>query len=136
MERGCKLGSDSYILWPAKIGSFTFVTGRHYGNPDIADFPFSYLLDEEGTSQLVPAANLRSVGTLRDAAKWPQRDIRKGPKSDLIHFELFNPFTMQAALGGKKALLQLEQSQKAESGYYLYGGVKIKRPSLKRGIDR
>ena len=29
VERGSKTTSDSYILWPAKIGTFTLVMGRH-----------------------------------------------------------------------------------------------------------
>ena len=34
VERGSKTTSDSYILWPAKIGAFTLVMGRHYKNTD------------------------------------------------------------------------------------------------------
>lgn len=135
LERGCKLGSDSYMLWPGKIGPFTFITGRHYSNPDIGDFPFSYLLDDAGISQLVPGANLRSIGTLRDAAKWPKRDLRKGPKTDLIDFGLFNAYTIQTVLKGRDALIRLEQMQKAENGYYTIGDVRVKKPALKRGID-
>lgn len=135
MERGCKLSSDSYMLWPAKIGPFTFVMGRHYSNPDIGAFPFSYLLDEEGNSSLVPGANLRSIGTLRDSDKWPGRDIRKGEKADLIHFALFHPFIVEKALKGKMLLQNLEQTQNSNNGYYTIGDVRIKKPALKRGIE-
>jgi hypothetical protein len=134
LERGCKLSSDSYLLWPAKIGPFTFVMGRHYSNPDLGSFPFSYLLDEEGCSSLVPGANLRSIGTLRDSDKWPGRDIRKGEKSDLIHFELLHPFIVEKALKGKMILQNLEQTQNSDKGYYTIGDVRIKKPALKRGI--
>ncbi|MBN2594262.1 MAG: DUF4954 family protein, partial [Sedimentisphaerales bacterium] len=34
VERGSKTASDSYILWPAKVGAFTVVMGRHYRNSD------------------------------------------------------------------------------------------------------
>ncbi|MFT3737326.1 MAG: DUF4954 family protein [Breznakibacter sp.] len=135
LERGCKLGSDSYILWPGKIGPFTFISGRHYSNPDLSDFPFSYLLDDDGVSQLVPGANLRSVGTLRDANKWPNRDERKSIKSNLIHFDLFNPYCTMLAYYGKTRLKKLEESTQNDMLNYNLGDVKIKKPALKRGID-
>jgi hypothetical protein len=135
LERGCKLGSDSYILWPAKIAPYTFVMGRHYSNPDIGNFPFSYLLDDEGTSQLVPGANLRSSGTMRDAIKWPQRDIRKGSKSDIIHFGLFDPTVISKIAKGKKALEELEKQAKPETLQFNIGDVRLKKPALKRGIE-
>lgn len=135
MERGCKLGSDSYILWPGKIGPFTFVTGRHYSNPDLADFPYSYLLDDNGTSQLVPGANFRSVGTLRDAIKWPDRDARKSVKSDLLHFDLLNPYCAMLAYNGKNRLRKLEDSAQADTATFNVGDVKVKKPALKRGIE-
>jgi NDP-sugar pyrophosphorylase family protein len=135
LKKGCKLGSDSYILWPAKVGPYTFITGRHYSNPDISNYPFSYLLDDEGTSQLVPGANLRSSGTIRDAIKWPQRDIRKGEKSDLISFNLFDPYVIGKALKGKQQLEEIQQQAKPDALYFLLGDVRIKKPALKRGIE-
>jgi len=134
-ERGCKLSSDSYLLWPAKIGAFTFVMGRHYSNPDIGDFPFSYLLDEEGISSLVPGANFRSIGTLRDSDKWPGRDIRTGTKADRIHYNMLHAYTVSKALKGKQRLTAIEQNQEAPNGYYTIGDVRIKKPALRRGID-
>ncbi|HKK80660.1 MAG TPA: DUF4954 family protein, partial [Prolixibacteraceae bacterium] len=44
VERGSKTTSDSYLLWPAKIGPFTLIMGRHYKNSDTSDMPFSYLI--------------------------------------------------------------------------------------------
>lgn len=44
VERGCKLASDSYLLWPAHIGAFN-VKGRHSsGRTQGKPFPFSYLV--------------------------------------------------------------------------------------------
>ncbi|GAH75927.1 unnamed protein product, partial [marine sediment metagenome] len=62
VERGSKTASDSYMLWPAKVGAFTVVMGRHYRNSDTSDLPFSYLIEHEDESVLVPGVNLRSVG--------------------------------------------------------------------------
>ena len=81
MERGSKTTSDSYVLWPSRIGPFTLVVGRHYHNADTTQFPFSYLTEVNYELQLVPGINLRSVGTIRDAQKWPKRDARKDLKS-------------------------------------------------------
>lgn len=40
LERGAKTTSDSYILWPARIGAFSLVMGRHVNHPDTSDLPF------------------------------------------------------------------------------------------------
>ena len=36
MERGAKTASDSYILWPAKVGAFSLVMGRHVSHSHIS----------------------------------------------------------------------------------------------------
>lgn len=46
VERGSKTTSDSYILWPAKIGAFSLIMGRHVNHPDTSDLPFSYLIEK------------------------------------------------------------------------------------------
>jgi len=69
MERGAKTTSNSYILWPSKVGAFTLVSGRHYKNVDSSSLPFSYLIESNDESLLIPGINLRSVGTVRDAQK-------------------------------------------------------------------
>ncbi|MEF9987011.1 MAG: DUF4954 family protein [Bacteroidales bacterium] len=76
MERGAKTTSDSYILWPAHIGAFSLVMGRHVFHADTSNLPFSYLIEKNNTTFLIPGVNLRSVGTIRDAQKWPKRDKR------------------------------------------------------------
>ena len=44
MERGAKTSSDSYLLWPAKVGAFSLVMGRPVSHQDTSDLPFSYLI--------------------------------------------------------------------------------------------
>lgn len=135
VERGSKTGSDSYILWPAKVGAFTVVMGRHYRNSDTSDLPFSYLIEHEDESILVPGINLRSVGTVRDARKWPNRDKRKNPKKlDLINFKLLSPYTIQKMLNGRELLENLKEKLGENSDYFTYHSVKIKNASLKKGI--
>jgi carbonic anhydrase/acetyltransferase-like protein (isoleucine patch superfamily) len=135
LERGGKTASDSYLLWPAKIGAFTVVMGRHGRNSDTSALPFSYLIENENKSVLVPGVNLRSVGTIRDAQKWPKRDVRKAAqKRDLINFNLLSPFTIHKMVKGHNLLLRLEQHSGQTSEFYSYHSTLIKRSSLKNGI--
>lgn len=136
LERGAKTSSDSYILWPARIGAFSLVMGRHVGNVDTSDMPFSYLIEEHGMTFLVPAVNLKSVGTIRDAQKWPRRDGRRDPHLlDQINYNLLSPYTMQKALRGIELLRQLRRVSGRTSDTYTYYSAKIKRNALERGID-
>ncbi len=136
VERGSKTGSDSYMLWPAKVGAFTVVMGRHYRNSDTSDLPFSYLIEHEDESVLAPGVNLRSVGTVRDARKWPKRDRRKDPKKlDHINFKLLSPYTIQKMIAGRDLLRKLKATTGHTSEYFIYHNVKIPRHSLDRGIE-
>jgi len=135
VERGSKTASDSYMLWPAKVGAFTVVMGRHYRNSDTSDLPFSYLVEHEDESHLAPGVNLRSLGTVRDARKWPKRDRRKNPKKlDLINFKLLSPYTIQKMINGRDLLCKLKSTSGETSDYFTYHSVKIKNTSLDRGI--
>ena len=136
VERGSKTTSDSYLLWPARIGAFSLVMGRHYRNPDTSQLPFSYLIENKDESILAPGVNLRSVGTIRDARKWPKRDKRTDDKLlDFINFNLLSPFTIQKMINGKKVLKELTLSSGVTSDYYMYNSVKIANSSLNRGIQ-
>ncbi len=135
VERGSKTASDSYMLWPAKVGPFTVVMGRHYRNSDTSDLPFSYLIEHEDESILIPGVNLRSVGTVRDARKWPKRDRRKDPrKLDHINFKLLSPYTIQKMLNGRAVLENLKATSGENTEYFTYHNVRIKSESLERGI--
>ena len=135
-ERGVKTSSDSYIMWPAKIGAFTVVLGRHKGNPDISDLPFSYLIESDGESHLLPGINLHSAGTLRDIQKWPKRDNRLGEnKLDLINFDFLSPYTLSNVLKGIEILTGMIQNMDQTNTFVWYQNCKIKRSSLKKGIE-
>ena len=135
VERGSKTASDSYMLWPAKVGPFTVVMGRHYRNSDTSDLPFSYLIEHEDESILAPGVNLRSVGTVRDARKWPKRDRRKDPnKLDYINFKLLSPYTIQKMINGRNLLRDLKATSGETSDYFTYHSVKIENRSSDRGI--
>lgn len=135
MERGGKTTSDSYILWPAKIGAYSLVMGRHYGNSDTSKLPFSYLIENNDESVLFPGLNLKSVGTIRDAQKFPKRDKRKDPyKLDQINFNLLSPYTVQKMFQGVEILEKLQQTCGKTSMTYSYQNCKIKRSSLLKGL--
>ncbi|MCC8112661.1 MAG: DUF4954 family protein [Bacteroidales bacterium] len=136
MERGAKTSSDSYILWPARIGAFSLVMGRVVGNVDTSDLPFSYLIEDGDSTYLAPAVNLKSVGTIRDAQKWPKRDNRTDPvKLDQINYNLLSPYTMQKALRGKRVLHQLCESCGPTSDSYSFHSTKITNHALQRGLE-
>lgn len=135
MERGAKTSSDSYILWPAKVGAFSLVMGRHVSHQDTSNMPFSYLIEQQNTSFIMPGANLKSVGTIRDAKKWPGRDGRKDPdKLDQINFNLLSPYTIHKMMNGVAILKDLQRVSGVNSDAYTYQSGKIKNSSLKKGL--
>ena len=135
LERGAKTASDSYILWPAKVGAFSLVMGRHVNHQDTTDLPFSYLIEQQSTSYIMPGANLKSVGTIRDAKKWPQRDRRRDPdKLDCINFNLLSPYTIQKMINGCSILKELQRVSGETSEAYTYQSGKIKNSSLVKGL--
>jgi len=107
IERGSKTGSFSYLLWPARVGPFSVVLGKHYANFDTRNLPFSYVDEENGKSVVSPALNLFTVGTRRDGDKWPARDRRTDPdRLDLINFPVLSRLTSATAAsssGGSSA---------------------------------
>ena len=135
LERGAKTTSDSYILWPARIGAFSLVMGRHVNHSDTSDLPFSYLIEQGNTTYLVPGVNLRSVGTIRDAQKWPKRDKRTDPvRLDFINYNLLSPYTIQKMMKGRSILKELVRVSGETSEIYSYQSAKIKSSSLFNGI--
>lgn len=135
LERGAKTTSDSYILWPARVGAFSLVMGRHTSHSDTSNLPFSYLIEDKNTTYLVPGVNLRSVGTVRDAQKWPKRDNRKDPnKLDFINYNLLSPYTVQKMIRGLQILRNLQDASGQLSDIYSFHSTKIRNSSLMKGI--
>ncbi|MBR5724842.1 MAG: DUF4954 family protein [Bacteroidales bacterium] len=136
MERGSKTASDSYILWPTRVGAFSLVMGRHVTHSDTSYLPFSYLIEQQNTTYLVPGVNLRSVGTIRDAQKWPKRDARTDPdRLDCINYNLLSPYTIQKMFKGIQLLKNLQYSSGELSDVYSYHSAKIRNSSLRKGLD-
>ncbi|MHC5056102.1 MAG: DUF4954 family protein [Planctomycetota bacterium] len=128
LERGSKTGSSSYLLWPARVGAFTAVIGKHYSNFDTRNLPFSYITDEKGRSVLAPGTNLFTVGTRRDGEKWPARDRRTDPdRLDTISFAVFSPYTVGRILKGHAEVSELYANASRELDYVTYNGISVKR---------
>lgn len=135
VERGSKTTSDSYLLWPAHIGAFSLVMGRHVGHPDTSRLPFSYLVENAGVSYLVPGVNLKSVGTIRDSKKWPRRDRRTDhDRLDQINFNLLSPYTVAKMIDGIKLLRNIKETSGETASTYSYQGMIIEARALDKGI--
>jgi hypothetical protein len=132
LERGSKTGSFAYLLLPCVVGAYTVVMGKHYANFDSSDFPFSYITEEKGKSELTPAMNIFTVGTRRDSEKWSARDKRTDPdKLDLINFDLFNPYIVSRILNGINILNEFAEKTPKTQDYVNYKGINIHRLLLK-----
>ena len=135
LERGAKTTSDSYILWPSRVGAFSLVMGRHVTHSDTSNLPFSYLIEQNNTTYLAPGVNLRSVGTIRDAQKWPKRDRRTDTnKLDCINYNLLSPYTIQKMMKGREILQNLRKASGELSDIYSFHSTKIRNSALVNGI--
>jgi len=130
--RGCKFASGAYVMSPAVEGPFTMVMGRHSDHHDTAIFPYSYLLEKDGRSHLLPGANLTSYGTVRDIEKWPARDRRTAMR-DVVDFEEHNPYTTGAMLRATDTLRRLQEAR-PDAEQYACGKTVIGASALARGI--
>ncbi len=134
--RGCKTGSLSYIMWPARIGAFSVVLGKHSGNLDTEAFPFSHIeAAPDGKSYMIPGFNLATVGTVRDGAKWPKRDRRSAhSRRDRIVFDVLSPYTVSAMIRGRNMLAEKKKTVKRSVDSIMIGGLNVKRVLLHTGI--
>lgn len=132
--RGVKFGSNAYTMLPCCNGAFTVVVGRHRNHGDTDSFPFSYLVEKEGESHLLPGRNLMSYGTVRDLKKWPQRDRRQEFKRDNINFQECNPYIGVRFEKAIETLDQLLAVDRRTSGDILnWGRMKIARKAASQG---
>ena len=138
LERGCKTGSSSYLMWPCRVGPFSVVLGKHTRTFDTRDMPFSHVeADSEGRCNLIPGFYIATVGTLRDGRKWPLRDRREGgPHRDLISFPVFNPLTIGRMVRGAQRLGDLAATTDRSTSSVTIDGAEVKRVLLRSGRKR
>lgn len=133
LQRGTKTGSFSYMMWPCRTGPFSVILGKHIGTFDTSDFPFSHLdAKPDGRCAMVPGLHLTTVGTVRDGAKWPSRDRRKGPvKRDIISFDVFSPYTVGKMLKANAILKGLQDKTDKSIEEVAISGAIVKRLMLR-----
>ncbi len=130
--RGSKFGSSAYVMLPAINGAYTTVIGSHNSHHDTSDFPFSYLIEKDGRSTLLPAANLTSYGYVRDVEKWVKRDKRT-VKRDIVSLEEHNPYITGFMLRGVNTINELFEKDSAADSY-THKNVNIRAATLRRGL--
>ncbi|MEE9603630.1 MAG: DUF4954 family protein, partial [Thermoguttaceae bacterium] len=134
LERGCKTGSSSYLMWPCRVGPFSVVLGKHTRAFDTADFPFSYIdASPEGKCLMTPGFNFTTVGTVRDGAKWHDRDRRGSDKRDRISFDVFSPLTVGRMLAGSARMKKLQDTTDRALETVTISGAEVKRVLLRTG---
>ena len=136
IERGGSLGSDAYLMWPARIGIFSMVMGRHYSHPDVSNLPFSMLYQTEEATMLSPGIMLEKSGTMRNVVKWAERDNRKGENQrDLITHGKLTPYSVEKIVEGYKFLSASLKKMKPQFPFIEYNGVVIKKEAAKKGLE-
>jgi hypothetical protein len=131
-ERGVKTGSDSYVMLETKVGAYSLLLGHHEQHFDTSDFPFSYILENNGRSVLIPAVNFQTVGTQRDVQKWIKRDKRNKNHQDYIVFDLLTPYSIQKIQNGIEILNKFNDKN---SEFHSHKGIKIKNIFVSKGIE-
>lgn len=138
MERGVKTASNSYVMWGARIGAFSLVMGNHKTHPNTSALPFSYLFGtDSGETLVAPGQMLRSCGLVRDAQKWPLRDVRvkrRLPLYDHIHFSPYNPATVDAMVRGLDWLEAIKGKSVDTDGLIRADGLVFRKSAIEKGI--
>jgi hypothetical protein len=94
------------------------------------------LIEKNDETYLVPGVNLRSVGTIRDAQKWPKRDKRKDKsRLDMINYNLLSPYTIRKMMKAVSILTNLQGLVGETSEVYYYQNTRIQGRSLRNGIE-
>ena len=134
LERGCKCGSSSYMIWPGKIGAFSLIVGKHFFGIETGEFPFSYILQDGAKTVLLPGANLFTIGVLRDGKKWNDRDRRTDSDLlDLYRTDVFGPYTIGRMIRGRDTLARLETEIPKDQEIVCWNGAEIPRERIRRG---
>ena len=136
LERGCKTGSFSYMMWPCRVGPFSRDPRQTQGDLRYRRLPVQLSSTPRPTAaaHMIPGLNLATVGTIRDGAKWPSRDRRQGPvRRDRISFDVLSPLTVGRMLTGVARLKELQESTDRSVDSVAVGGTQVKRVLLRSG---
>lgn len=117
-QRGCKSGAGTCIMWPARFGQHSIVTGNHFKHPDTALFSFSYVnSDARGRTIVRPARVLSNAGLISDLCGWPESDRRCAyfPRLDCVNYDMFSPYYIGSLFTGLNELVGYENNRDAYS---------------------
>lgn len=131
MRRGCKTGSGTYIKWPASFGIFNFVAGHHYHHPDTSRLPFSYVLECDGKTIVLPGSNIKNIGTTRDILKWDARNTRNPEYGllDIINNDISSPYFLENIIKGIEFLKKCEK----DPDYSTTFNITVEEAAIERG---
>lgn len=135
LQRGCKTGSGTHIVWPARIGAYSACIGKIDTHPNTETFPFSYVIGHERSVKLVPGRNFVSAGFFRDVTKWPKRDTRPNyARKSIIRHEWLTPAIMDAVWQGRSILISLLPIDGEQGTDIVYKGLSISGKGVETGI--
>lgn len=131
MRRGCKTGSGTYVKWPASFGIFNFIAGHHYHHPDTSLLPFSYVLERDGRTVVLPGSNIKNIGTTRDIMKWDARNTRNPEYGllDIINNDISSPYFLENVINGIEFLKKCDRDPDYCSSF----NITIEEAALERG---
>lgn len=137
LERGCKTGSSSYLLFPSLLGAYSVIIGKHPRHIDSSHFPFSYIFEGQGESVLIPGKNLFGAGFVRDTQKFPKRDRRpKTSAYDVISYAPLSPITVSYMLDAEHIVREIRERAQAEGkDKGTYNGVTLYISHLSAGEE-
>lgn len=134
--RGTKFGSGSYVMLPACTGAFSTVIGHHHTHFDSSGLPFSYLIEKDSKTYIIPGVNLTGSGLFRDSDKWQKRDKRKSPKRDILNSLPMNPYTCADIIRGMELLEKMISGSNGDKSGIEYNGCHLNLTSASKGIER
>ena len=82
---------------------------------------------------MTPGFNFTTVGTVRDGAKWPARDRRRGVLRDRISFDVFSPLTVGRMIRGAERMKELLDTTERTVDLVNLNGADVKRILLRTG---
>ncbi|MAE62428.1 MAG: hypothetical protein CMJ49_13860 [Planctomycetaceae bacterium] len=135
LERGVKTGSDSYLIWPSRLGAFSTVLGRHTRSIDTSVFPFSLVMGTaEGKSRVAPGFNVSRIGHARHEAGWLECAAGRGARGrDRISGEVFGPYTVGRMIEAAAELERLDASMGDDEATTTVGGAELTRDAIEKG---
>ncbi len=104
-----------------------------FRSPDTSELPYSYIVEKNGQTVVLPGANIKKFGTIRDILKWKKRDHRSNdlPRLDIINYDPLTPLTTRKMYQGIHFLNRCEMNADYPSSHNFV----IEQNSIRRGRE-